>query len=198
MIKNISICLILFIFCFAAGNGFSRTLTFTDPELTSLDHYDADLWGIDVSLESGEYITGAKIEIYQIYNWRREQNDLWLNLLDSGPSGVTHLYDPAPGFVNFFGPVGTELENYHNLPGYQSSALDLEYIFTTSELLTLSNFISVDNNIGLGFDADCHFYNSGISFTIETTTNEVPEPATMILFGAGLAGFAGLRRAKRK
>ncbi len=197
MAKKLCFALTLLYFCFAAGNGLARTLTFTDPDLMSLDHYDADLWGVDVSLNSGEYITNAKIEINQIYNWRWEENDLWLNLLEGGTSGVTHLNDPVPGFVNYFGASGTELENYHNLPG-PYRAIDLEYVFTTSELLTLSNFISADSNIGLGFDADCHFYNSGVYFTIETATNEVPEPATMILFGTGLASLAGFQRLRKK
>lgn len=197
MAQKFCFALTLLFFCLAAGNGLTRTLTFTDPDLMSLDHYDADLWGVDVSLNADEYITSAKIQINQIYNWRWEHNDLWLNLLDSAPSGVTILDDPVPGFANYFEPSGMELHNYHDLPG-PHTPVDLEYVFSTNELLTLSNYINADSNIGLGFDPDCHFYDSGVFFIIETASNEVPEPATMILFGAGLASLAGFGRRRKK
>jgi len=52
---------------------------------------------------------------------------------------------------------------------------------------------------GLGFDPDCHFWTDGIYLALcteKTSGNPVPEPATFLLFGAGLLFFASKMRKK--
>lgn len=70
---------------------------------------------------------------------------------------------------------------------------DYTYTFTAAQLSTLGAYISSDGNrdITLAFDPDCHFFNDGVSFTIETGTQvggaaAVPEPASLMLLGTGL------------
>jgi hypothetical protein len=64
-------------------------------------------------------------------------------------------------------------------------------IETLSNNLT-SNIVFSVNNDGSGDDADHDYAVAGINIA------PVPEPATMLLFGTGLLGLAGLRLRKKK
>jgi len=80
------------------------------------------------------------------------------------------------------------------------------YSFSDSEIAVLTTYLGtanpflkktystsyMDTNFGLGFDPDCHYYNSGVTLTIETSP--VPEPTSLLLLGFGLMGLAGVTR----
>ncbi len=52
-------------------------------------------------------------------------------------------------------------------------------------------------HISWNYRPDVFFFSEGIAeFQITTSTSAVPEPATMLLFGAGLAGLAAVGRKK--
>ncbi len=76
----------------------------------------------------------------------------------------------------------------------------LTYNFSNSELMDLVTYIGATaaHTAALGFDPDCHYWNNGITLTINTQTNPaVPEPGTIILMATGLAALGRrLRRSK--
>lgn len=69
------------------------------------------------------------------------------------------------------------------------------YTFSSTQLTTLATYIGLGGDIALGFDADCHYYNNGLTFEY-TTAPAVPEPASILLLGSGLLAAGWLRRRK--
>jgi hypothetical protein len=89
--------------------------------------------------------------------------------------------------------------------GSAPGTYDYRYYFTAGQLANLSAYIGPasdpNRDITLAFDPDCHFFNDGISFTIETNGSvggaaAVPEPATLMLLGTGML-FTAARYRRR-
>ncbi|MDQ3684073.1 MAG: PEP-CTERM sorting domain-containing protein [Acidobacteriota bacterium] len=84
-----------------------------------------------------------------------------------------------------------------NLPNAQVASFT--YNFTANDLAVLSAYFLNDSKIAFGFDPDCHFWNNGVTFTMQTTPNTpTPEPATLLLLGTGISGVAAKLRKRRK
>lgn len=177
--------------------------------------------------QAGVSIESASIEFSSIYNnhggW---YYDLWVNLLDGAPnklgwddyddksswSGVQNNAFTEQEQINDFGEA-KEIAHYSGWQTGNDSSGDpiiekeiqinerttVKYEFNDTERGWLLD-LAKDGTFGLGVDSDCHFPNKGItlSFTTTSSGSQVPEPSTMLLFGTGIAGLAGVARRKRK
>lgn len=181
-----------------SANAGVYTLQPTPKDLYDLDHGHFYTWKIDdsidpsdsdyFSLPSGETITGASLFFDNIENWDGGTNSLYISLLDgSGLADGTNEYNDAYAGHRDDNDIqnGYVLLHEYNLP---ASPQDKTYTFDSSEILTLNTYVLADGDFGIGFDGDCHYWNDGITLTIETAPVPVPAAVLLGILGLGVAG----------
>ena len=184
--------------------SYAYWITPPDRDMYDLDHNKAYLWGIDKELADNEVVTHAYLRFVNINDWIIEDNDiLYVRLFDEAESGI-QIFDDNEATGDYFAPEGTELftwtddneywSNYYHR--YINPSETYTYWFSPGEI-TLLNSAMADGNFGFSFDPDCHFTNDKIKFGFCTEEIVTPEPATLLLFGFGLAGAGIFRRRKK-
>lgn len=151
-------------------------------------YYTWEIDSADFSVPSGETITGASLFFDDIRNWANSDNKLFVSLLDgSDLVNGTHKYaDTISGHYD----NNQEWNGYLSLVTYTlpNTPADITYVFDDTEIDWLNNYIS-DGNFGIGFDPDCHFFNEGITLTIETAPVPIPGAVLLGMLGLSVAGL---------
>jgi hypothetical protein len=178
------------------------------PDLDDLDHYYYYIWEVNWSLPENEIISGANLFIEDINDWKVETDDilnmrlLSKNNIDDAVSDLSMLtlysdifrgQDDCGGGDNLsaYGDLLATYTDTEAVPGPE----DFSYTFTGTQISLLSGYVTNDGVFGIGFDPDCHYWNNGITLTIET--NVIPAPSAIVLgsIGVGLASWLRRRRA---
>lgn len=215
------ILLVSFGFVALVLNGDVRAANYTFtllPHQIGLDHNKAYTWGIEFSLGEDESIAEASFTLDDMNNWKVEPDSLYVHLLDSAPVGVGSYRDSQSG--DYFNGQGVLLFTFvddNEIPiynrkgkrtGWDNPPEDYTHVFTPSQIASLTSFIG-DGVFGFGLDPDCHYSFEEIIFQVTTRVTpesgggdpgegqeppSVPEPATSLLLGSGLASIAYFRR----
>jgi hypothetical protein len=181
-------------------------------DLNDLDHHYSYSWRIDNINLSTISVTSATLTFTNIANWDSNPNMLFVYLMDTAThSGVNTFQDHPLDEV----PIGNIVDHFANgavIPSlitsstattklFQKSFITTPttytYTFTAAQLATLTNYINNGQDIAFGFDPECHFFNDGITFTMNIVP--IPEVANILPIACLLVGaaVAEIRRRRR-
>jgi hypothetical protein len=211
-----AICVLLGLAATVPTNAAVTTLNWqpTPVDLNDLDHHQVYTWRIDNITVDPATITSATITFNNIANWDTNTNILHLHLLDTAKfAGVTSFVDdpsntsPVTDFTDDFvssryhGNSGWLVANgtgdtFLKDKSFTNTPTNYTYTFTGAQLTALQQYLTNGEDIALGFDPDCHYFNDGISFTLNFTP--VPEVANMIPITLLLVVAVGLEIRRRR
>jgi len=189
--------LLLAVACLVAAPASGAVYTYmpSPDELWELEHQWAYEWGFEWT-HTDETITNVVLTYDNIWDWRVEIDNLYTHILDDPTIGTNRYWDNEGGGDYFAG--NTLVGTWHDPAGGSPTGFDLVYDFADLGLVDDFALAALDGTVGFGIDADCHYYNDGITLKVYTECSTVPEPGTMALLGIGLLGAGVTRRWKKR
>lgn len=159
-------------------------------------------WSIEWKGPKDAIIEDAVLKFENVNDWTMEFNDvLHIWMIDELPDvdwrredwpGVSIGRD-EPGVSDAFaGSGGVHLMDYT----YDNWLTEDLIVKLPAE--KLQEYISNDGRFGLALDPDSGYESDGISLSITTVQNPVPEPLTIFGLCAGVSSLAGYLRRRRR
>ncbi|MGZ5537535.1 MAG: hypothetical protein ACXWG0_03310 [Chthoniobacterales bacterium] len=194
------------------------SFTPTPVDLNDLDHHMVYTWRIDNINLNGGTISGASLTFTNIANWDGNANVLHLWLLDTAknagvgsfvddPTNSSPVTDMTDDFLStrFHANSGWLVANgtaqtFLADKSFTTTPGTYTLNFTPAELTALQQYITSGKDIAFGIDPDCHFFNDGVTFSMNVTP--VPEinalfPLVGLLAAVSSTHFLRRRRMAR-